>query len=172
VLRVRIVRRRVGTFEVVSLFDYETIAPLLLTKHTPHGHRIFRYLGRRFLMPFLEHYVQSLPASSRLHLMAVDDRPRYGYAHTAALVHRSRWDNVYLLRSALRAQTDYSYAGKSLAWRLEHPRRFRYRGPGGIEAIVVDDVVTTGLTLQEAQQCLQRAHVELLFAVTLADADR
>jgi competence protein ComFC len=53
---------------------------------------------------------------------------------------------------------------------LENPREFYYTGEQGIEAILIDDIITTGVTLQEAQQELERHGVEVLFAVTLADA--
>jgi len=55
-------------------------------------------------------------------------------------------------------------------YRLDHPRNFHYRGPRGIEAVLVDDVVTSGITLQEAYETLRREEVDVLFAVTLADA--
>jgi competence protein ComFC len=157
---------------VVSLFDYATIEPLLLTKHAPQGHRVFRYLGRRFMMPFLRETVRQMAPYRCVHLIAVDDRPRHGYSHTAALLTGPSSTHMRKSRSVLHASSDHTYAGKNLSWRLEHPRRFVYRGAKGVEAILIDDVVTTGLTLQEAQRSLQSAEVDPLFAVTLADADR
>jgi len=39
-----------------------------------------------------------------------------------------------------------------------------------IEVILVDDIVTTGLTLQEAETILNKNGIVVLFALTLADA--
>jgi competence protein ComFC len=64
-----------------------------------------------------------------------------------------------------------NYSGKSLQYRLEHPRDFVYTGKSGIDVILVDDIVTTGITLQEAQKVLMEHDVNVLFALTLADVE-
>jgi competence protein ComFC len=69
------------------------------------------------------------------------------------------------------AQNRVNYSGKSLQFRLEHPRDFRYSGKTSIDAILVDDIVTTGITLQEAQKVLTSAGVNVLFALVLADVE-
>ena len=160
--------RKVGTLEVISLFKYRNIAPFLLTKHTPLGHRIYSYFSRRHLAHLLENFAREL--ETPVHLIAIDDRPSGGYSHTAVLVHGVGNDLLPPLPGALRAQNRISYAGKSLRFRLENPRDFRYRGPSGIEAVLIDDIVTTGSTLSEAHRVLRDAGVEVLFAMTLADA--
>jgi len=57
-----------------------------------------------------------------------------------------------------------------LDFRLENSRDFRYSGKSDIEAILVDDTITTGITLQEAYILLEKYNVNVLFALTLADA--
>ncbi len=161
-------RRQVGSLEVVSLFRYAAIEPFLLTKHTPVGHRIYRFLGRRYLAPFVAAFADH--ADAPFALMAIDDTVRYGYAHTALLTRAVRHPDVRVLHGTLRARNRVRYAGKTLQYRLDHPRDFRYTGPHVRDAVIVDDIVTTGLTLQEAQQRLKAAGINVLFALTLADA--
>jgi competence protein ComFC len=40
-----------------------------------------------------------------------------------------------------------------------------------VHAILVDDIITTGITLQEAQKVLMQHGVNVLFALTLADVE-
>ncbi len=68
------------------------------------------------------------------------------------------------------AQNRVSYAGKTLQYRIENPRNFIYKGTSSVDAILVDDIITTGITLQEAQNVLLSHGVNVLFALTLADA--
>ena len=167
----KVQRRQVGTLDVYSFFPYEQIEPLLLTKHKPEGWRIYRFLAKRFVRPFLQTFAQGL--SSDVHILGIDERPKGGYAHVAVLTHALRGiDHLSVRHGMLRATHHVSYAGQSLAYRLAHPRGFTYRGEGGIEAIIIDDIVTTGTTLQEAYMTLQIHDVNVLFALTLADANR
>ena len=63
------------------------------------------------------------------------------------------------------------YSGKSLQYRLEHPREFVYTGKSDIDAILVDDIITTGITLQEAQKVLIENGVNVLFDLTLVNVE-
>ncbi len=161
-------RRKVGTLEVVSLFKYKNIEPFLLTKHTPAGYRLYRYFSKAFFKPFLDDFASHIDMP--VTLLAIDEQVTHGYAHTALLSHYAKSHKIIPAHTALLAQNRVHYAGKSLQFRLEHPRDFRYTGEAGIEVILIDDIITTGVTLQEAQQELERHGVEVLFALTLADA--
>ena len=149
--------------EVLSFFSYEEIEPLLLRKHTLIGWSLYRQLARRAFA----HY----PLPEGVVAVAVDDVPHGGYSHTALLA-RILVPKRRLLIGALRAQNAVSYAGKSLAYRLAHPRGFCYRGPVGVRVLLVDDIVTTGTTLTEAADTLQKGGAEAVGAVVLADASR
>ncbi|WP_457606222.1 ComF family protein [Nitratifractor sp.] len=154
--------------DVISLFRYKTIAPFLLSKHTSAGYRLYRYFSRRHLAPFLELFAEGLERPA--FLIGIDERIKGGYSHTAVLTHYARQSALRPLHASLQARNPVSYAGKSLEYRLLHPRDFRYDGPSGIEAILVDDIITTGSTLGEAHRVLKETGVEVLFALTLADA--
>ncbi len=161
-------RRKVGTLEVVSLFRYSTLEPFLLTKHTPAGYRLYRYFSKQFVKPFLDDFSSHIDET--VTLIGVDERSGGGYSHTALLSHYAHSPKIAVQHSTLLAQNPVKYAGRSLQFRLENPRDFHYTGETGIEAILIDDIITTGVTLQEAQQELERHGVEVLFALTLADA--
>ena len=67
------------------------------------------------------------------------------------------------------AQNNINYAGKDLQFRLKNPRNFKYSGQKNIDVILVDDIVTTGSTLNEAKQTLQQYGVNVIFSLVLAD---
>ncbi len=167
-LRPTVSTRKVGSMDVISLFRYRTIAPFLQSKHTPAGYRIYRYFAREHLRPFLQAFAEGLERPA--YLIGIDERPRGGYSHTAVLTHYSSVPSLRPLHSSLLAENRVEYGGQPLSYRLQNPRDFHYSGPGKIEAILVDDIVTTGTTLGEAHGILLRAGVEVLFALTLADA--
>jgi len=161
-------KRKVGTLEVISLFKYSTIAPFLLTKHSAAGFRIYRYFSKTFFKPFLAEFAGHL--DEPVALIGIDEHVTHGYAHTAVLSRHAAQSRIRPLYATLLAHNRVSYAGKSLQYRLDHPRDFRYTGPAGLEVILIDDIITTGVTLQQAQQVLMQHDVEVLFALTLADA--
>jgi competence protein ComFC len=161
-------RRTIGTLEVVSFYRYSTIEFLLLRKHRPEGYRIFHDLARWTLKPFIRNFVAHDP--SPLTIIGIDESPHSGYSHVACLTHQMKTAYSKPLHGVLVPENRVSYAGKSLQYRLDHPREFRYDGPEGIDVVLVDDIVTTGLTLQEAQMRLLEHGVNVLFALTLADA--
>ncbi len=75
------------------------------------------------------------------------------------------------LYQTLYAKNPVSYAGKSLKFRQENPRNFCLkRKVRGKEIVLVDDIVTTGLTLMEAKECLESNGGKVLNAFVLADA--
>jgi competence protein ComFC len=161
-------RRRVGTLEVVSFYKYSTIESLLLHKHKPEGYRIFRDLAKMTMEPFIRSFVEE--DKNLLYIIGIDESVKSGYSHVAVMTRQMKTKYSTILHAALLPGNSVKYAGKTLQYRLDHPRDFQYRGPEGIDAILVDDIITTGITLQEAQSTLKRHHVNVLFALTLADA--
>jgi len=160
--------RKIGTLDVISFYPYAAIASLLHTKHKPEGYRIYKKLATMTMQPFIKEFSESL--ESDVYIVGVDEYVGSGYSHTALLVHAMRTQKTKVLHGKLLAKNRVSYSGKDLQFRLNHPRDFRYRGKSGIDVILVDDTVTTGITLQEAQNVLLQHGVNVLFALTLADA--
>ncbi len=161
--------RQVGRLNVISFFRYATLEPLLLTKHTPVGYRLFRQMGHLYLRPFMQEYMEM--DEGDVYIVGIDERVKAGYSHIATLTEAMRMPGVYVQHASLMAQNPVRYSGRPLQFRLENPRAFRYSGKEGINAILVDDIMTTGTTLQEAYTVLTRAGVNVLFALTLADVD-
>ena len=160
--------RRIGTLDVISFYSYATLEPLLLTKHKPEGWRIYRELGRMLFRPFMQEFVEH--DDGAVHVIGVDENVRSGYSHVAQLTHAMKLPGVHVQHGVLRARNRVNYSGRPLQYRLENPRDFHYTGKPNISAILVDDIVTTGMTLQEAQRTLAKHGVDVLFALTLASA--
>ena len=106
-----------------------------------------------------------------IYIVGIDENIKSGYAHVALLTHEMKSKNVKVEHAKLMAKNRVNYSGRNLQFRLENPRDFVYSGKKNIEAILVDDIVTTGTTLKEAAQVLKQNGVEVLFALTLAGVE-
>jgi competence protein ComFC len=159
-------KREIDDFEVYSFYKYRDIEELLTTKHTVIGSSIFKILAQLSFKKFAQAFTYSYP----IYAIPIDDRTRSGYSHTAILAHALRSDYIHPVFGKLRAQNPLTYSGKTRIFREENPRRFRYTLKPQIEAILVDDIITTGCTLQEAKEKLLEHDATPLFALTLADA--
>jgi len=159
--------RTVGTLDVISFYKYTTLEPLLLTKHKPEGYRIYRALAHMLFKPFAEEYSEN--TDSPIYIVGVDEYVGSGYAHVSLLTRAMKTKYITPLHSCLMAKNRVNYSGKDLSFRLANPRDFRYTGKKNIDVILVDDIITTGITLQEAQKVLMQHGVNVLFALTLAD---
>jgi len=161
--------RTIGTLDVVSFYYYPTIAPLLHTKHKPEGNRIYKFFGKMLFEPFIKDFSEN--AEGEVYIVGVDEYVKSGYAHVAVLTHTMQSKKIKPLHSSLMAQNRVNYSGKNLQFRLANPRNFKYTGKKNIDVILVDDIITTGITLQEAQKVLLSHGVNVLFALTLADVE-
>jgi competence protein ComFC len=159
--------RKVGTLDVISFYKYSSLEALLHTKHKAEGYRIYKTLAKMTMKPFIEEFTE---ADDRMvYIIGIDEYVKSGYSHVALLTRAMKTKHSKPLHGALLAQNRVNYAGKSLQFRLENPRDFHYTGKAGIDVILVDDIITTGITLQEAQSVLLSYGVNVLFALTLAD---
>lgn len=161
--------RQVGTLDVISFFKYSDIERLLHSKHKPEGYRIYKALANMTMRPFIEEFVES--DDRDVYIVGIDEYVKSGYAHVALLTRAMRTKYSFPKHSSLMAKNRVNYSGKSLQFRLENPRDFVYTGKSNIDVILVDDIITTGITLQEAQKVLISHGVNVLFALTLADVE-
>jgi len=162
-------KRKIGTLDVISFFPYTTLESLLHTKHKPEGYRIYKKLGTLFFKPFIQTFVEE--SKNKIYTIGIDEHVEDGYSHVAQLTHAMR-HYAKPLHATLISKSKVKYSGKNMQYRREHPRKFHYTGKSHIDAILVDDIVTTGITLQEAQKVLEGHHVNVLFALTLAEVER
>jgi len=161
--------RTVGTLDVISFYHYSTLESLLLSKHKPEGYRIYKALAKMTVRPFMKEFVEN--AHGDVYIIGIDEDVKSGYAHVALLSHAMKMKTSIPLHASLMAQNRVNYSGKDLQFRLANPRNFKYTGKKNIDAILVDDIITTGITLQEAQKVLMQHGVNVLFALTLADVE-
>ena len=166
-LKPTITKRTIHGLDVYSFFNYQHIEDLLLTKHTAQGFNIYKALAQLSFKPFIENFMQK--NRDKVYVLGVDENVKNAYSHVALLTHSMRYKNVKILHAKLMAKKPIKYAGKSLQFRLENPREFHYSGLKNIEVILVDDIITTGTTLNEAKELLEKNGLEVLFALTLAD---
>jgi len=167
--RTTIGTRTIGTLDVISFYKYATLESLLLTKHKPEGYRIYKALANMTMKPFIEEFAEN--AEGDVCIIGVDEYVKSGYAHVALLTRTMKSKKTIPLHSTLMAQNRVNYSGKDLQFRLANPRNFKYTGKKNIDVILVDDIITTGITLQEAQKVLMQHGVNVLFALTLADVE-
>ncbi len=151
--------------EVISFYKYNEIKDLLFTKHTDLGYYIYNLLAKNSFQKFAKEFRVDFKVVS----LAVDDNPKGNYSHTAILNKHLKSRQIQVKHNHLRAKNINTYSGRSKAYRLLHPRNFQLKAFKEKHIILVDDIVTTGTTLLEASNLLQRQNKEVLFCLTLAD---
>ncbi len=148
---------------VLSFYDYEKMEYLLKMKYKKFGNRVFKILAKYSFLPFAK------TVNKPFFIIPVDDRIEKGFSHTAVLAKSMQTQFLTPVFSVLYATNRVHYAGKSLEYRLENPRNFRYTGPKYTEVILVDDILTTGTTLKEAENCLKEHGVNVALKIVLCD---
>lgn len=161
-------RKIAGKLPVHSFYTYDEIEPLLLTKHTDLGYYIYKILGDVALRP----YAKTLTCESPVAVLGIDDHVRHGYSHTALLARAMKTPNLKPRYGILRDRSGHRYSGKDFQFRMTHPRQFDPKTFPEKKVILVDDILTTGLTLTQAAEALEMAGKEVLFCLTLADAQK
>lgn len=160
-------RKILNNLEVISFYKYKDIKPLLHTKHTDLGYYIYSILAKQSFLKFAKEFV----FPSLVYSIAIDDNAQNGYAHTAILNKTLQSETIIPLHSKLRAKNKITYAGKTKEFRLLNPRNFELKPFSGEDIILVDDIITTGSTLTQAVEVMRQNKKNVLFCLTLADAN-
>jgi len=153
-------------FKIYSFYHYGEIEKLLKSKHTHVGASIYTILANLSFKQFADTFL----FEDVVYALCIDDHVKHGYSHTSILTKALKSKNINPVFSSLRATNKITYSAKTLAYRLENPRNFKYSFKSDINAILVDDIVTTTTTINEAKNTLLKSGVNPLFALTLADA--
>ena len=153
-------------FKIYSFYRYGDIENLLTTKHTLLGFFVYKILAKNSFSFFAKEF----SFDSLVYAIGIDDHTKSGYSHTAILAKSLKSKKIKPLFNTLRAKNRVNYSGKTLDFRLKNPRNFKYSFKKDIDVIIVDDIVTTGTTINEAVITLKKNGVNPLFALTLADA--
>ncbi len=159
-------RELVKDFFVYSFYPYDEIKELLNTKYEFYGDRIFNIVGelsfKKFAINFdFNHIVYAIP---------IDDHTRHEFSQTAILANKLKSKYIKPIFNTLKATSIVKYAGKDLEFRTKNKRKFKYTGKKQIQVILIDDLVTTGTTILEAKEILEKNDCEVLFALTISDA--
>jgi competence protein ComFC len=160
-----LIKRELGELQIFSFYKYSEIEKFLLTKHNMVGAKIFEILARESFGAFAKNFEYD----EKLTVLPIDDHTDNGYSHTAILANALKSDILKPKYGSLHAKNKIKYAGQTLEFRQNNPRGFEYSGKK-ISVVLVDDIITTGTTLLEAKDAVERAGGEVLFALTLADA--
>ncbi|MDR0747236.1 MAG: ComF family protein [Helicobacteraceae bacterium] len=157
---------KIKHLDLISFYDYDTIETLLWAKYHAFGSFILQRLAKKAFRPFFS----DLKLEREAALIPIDDRPNAFFSHTAILAKYGAGGFARPYFGCLRANSNVKYAGKTLAFRKKHPRRFICKNFPPEDAILIDDLCTTGTTLLEAEETLEKRGKKTLFAVTLAKA--
>ena len=157
-----------GDIMVYSFYRYGDIEKLLHTKHTDLGYYIYNILAKIAFKKFAENFEFEGAVVS----LGVDESVKHGYSHTAILNKALNSRHITPRYSKILANSNDTYSGKSFQYRLLHPRKFRVKPFKEQSVNLVDDIVTTGLTLVQAVDILEKEGKDVLFCLTLADAEK
>ena len=158
-------RRLDNGVEVLSFYKYSEIKELLFTKHTDLGFYIYTILAQNSFKIFAQEFQLEIPCVT----IPIDDNINSGYSHTAILNRSLKSHHLKPLYNVLRATNKINYSGKSKQFRLENPKYFTLNKFEEKNAILVDDIITTGATLTQASKLLKQQGKDVLFCLTLAD---
>jgi len=156
---------------IYSFYRYDEIDDLIKTKKSYIGFYILQILTKNSILKFIE----NLEFENKIYLVPVDDRiGSGGYSHTAVITKIAGRKNrdVKPLFQSLIATNRVQYFGKDAKFRRENKRRFQVdKKVGNKSTILIDDVVTTGSTLLEAEESLKAVNSTPLLAITLATTE-
>ncbi|WDL74535.1 ComF family protein [Helicobacter winghamensis] len=160
--------RDLNGFKVYGFFDYDSISFLLHAKYSVLGSKVYRELSKLALK-----HLQAQKKTYDCFGVGIDDRiSKQGYAHNAIFLNHLKQVGLKPMYRTIYASNDVRYAGKSLKFREQNPREFILkREVMNREIVLVDDVVTSGLTLLSAKEFLEKHGAKVLCAFVLADAN-
>ena len=160
-------KRKVFGVDVFSFYKYEDIKDFLHTKHTDLGYYIYNILAKNSFYRFAKEFKYG----KKLLSLGIDDKVKTSsHSHTAILNRHLKSTYIKPLFGKIKAKNNVSYSGKSKEYRLKNKRDFILKDFNGDLVILVDDIVTTGLTLTEAISTLKINKKDVVFCLTLADA--
>ncbi len=159
-------RKILNNIKVISFYKYTDIKELIHTKHTDLGYYIYSILADIAFKKFANNFI----FDSKVAGIGIDDRAKNGYSHTAILTKALNSKYITPVFAKLRSSHDTTYSRKNYNERLRHPRDFKVKNFKQHDIILVDDIITTGLTLMQGCNAFIKHDKEILFCLTLADA--
>ncbi len=162
-------------FFVYSFYAFSEIESLLNSKYQKYGDEVYKILAKNSFKPFSQTYLETYKNEKYFTALGIDDYPMHGFSQSAILAKSLQNKYFKAKYGLLRAKTRVKYAGKSLEFRKANPRNFickvnNIKNKSNI--VLVDDIVTSGTTLLEAKQSLEKNSCKISFALSLADVRR
>jgi competence protein ComFC len=154
-------------FFVYSFYKFDEVKDLINTKYEFYGDKVYTILSSLSLGKF----AQNFTFENKVVAIGVDDHTRHEFSHTAILAKSLKSKYIDPQFNLLKAQNKVKYAGKDLDFRKKNKRDFLYKGKQNIQVILVDDLITTGRTILEAKEILEKNNCEVLFALSISDAN-
>lgn len=154
-------------FYVYSFYKIDEVKELINSKYQMYGDKVFTILAKLAFKKFALNF----EFISEVVAVPIDDHTRHEFSHTAILAKQLKSKYITPKYNVLKAQNIVKYAGKDLEFRLKNKRNFLYNKIEKNQVILVDDVVTTGSTMLEAKEILQKNNCEVLFGLSISDAN-
>ncbi len=148
-----------------SFYSFSEIEDLISSKYYSHGDRVFNTLAKLSFKKF----AQNFEFNDLVYSIGIDEHTRHGFSQTAILSRHLKSKYIKPLYSKLIATNIIKYAGHDLEFRKKNKRKFKTNLTNK-KIILVDDMITTGTTILEAKEVLEKRDNEVLFSLTLADA--
>ena len=163
-------KRKISNLKIFSFYRYEEIGDLIKTKHSYLGFYILNILAKLSLREF----VKELKYKNKIYVVPIDDKVgEFGFSHTSILAQNMKSKNIIPKFGSLYSKSKVKYIGQNLHFRQKNKRDFQIRNlKENSSVILVDDVITTGTTLKEAKESLEKMKIKTLFAVTLATTEK
>jgi competence protein ComFC len=158
-------RKILNNIEVISFYRYDEIKELLFTKHTDIGFYIYTILAKNSFKKFASEFEFPTTVAS----ISIDDNARSGYSHTAILNKELKAKLIKPHFNRLRDKNRLTYAGKSREFRIFNPRNFEFKDFEEKDVLLVDDIITTGLTFTHAINTMSHNGKNVLACLALAD---
>lgn len=153
-------------FFVYSFYPYDDIKELINTKYKFYGDRVYNILANLTFKKFAKDF----NFDTKCYIIPIDDHTKHDFSQTAILTKHLKSNFIKPIYGTLHSTNIVKYAGKDLEFRKQNPRKFVYTGDKNLKVILIDDLITTGLTMIEAKNTLEKYNCEVLFGLTLCDA--
>lgn len=154
-------------FKVFYFYPYSEIKDLFINKHQFYGSFMFDRLAhfsfKKFALNFeFDKKIDAIPLDDRIN--------KCGYSHTAILANKLRSKILSPKFNVILDRSNYKYHGKNLEYRQTHKKEFFILNKPKNPIILVDDIITSGISLSLAKNVCEEAGIFVLFGLVLANA--
>ncbi|MFP4485823.1 MAG: ComF family protein [Campylobacterales bacterium] len=149
--------------KVYSLYPYNEIEELILTKHSDMGHSVYKLLSLKLADVAYKVF------GNLCTVVPLESKKIGTYSHTALLAKGFKKRGFKVALGALQDRSGYNYGGKTLEYRLKNQRDFELKKEVE-DVLLVDDIITTGVTFSSAISTLKTQGIEIVGCMTLSDA--